>query len=92
MFFRYIHYSNCECECDKNCDIGEYLDYKNCKCRKKLSDKLIDQCTETIAEVKLSEITLFENENNYKYNSLHSLYYIDDSSAYNFYWNYYLFH
>ena len=21
--------SNCECECDKSCDIGEYLDYKN---------------------------------------------------------------
>ena len=20
--------SNCECECDKSCDIGEYLDYK----------------------------------------------------------------
>ena len=26
--------SNCECECDKPCDIGEYLDYKNCRCRK----------------------------------------------------------
>ena len=26
----------CECECDKSCDIGEYLYYKNCKCRKKL--------------------------------------------------------
>ena len=26
---------NCECECDKSCDVGEYLDYKNCKCRKK---------------------------------------------------------
>ena len=22
--------SNCECECDKSCDAGEYLDYKNC--------------------------------------------------------------
>ena len=20
--------SNCECECDKSCDIGEYLDYE----------------------------------------------------------------
>ena len=29
--------SNCECECDKSCDIGEYLDYENCKCRKKIS-------------------------------------------------------
>ena len=27
---------NCDCECDKSCDIGEYLDYKNCKCRKKI--------------------------------------------------------
>ena len=25
--------SNCSCECDKSCDIGEYLDYKNCKYR-----------------------------------------------------------
>ena len=24
----------CECECDKSCDIGEYLDYKNFKCKK----------------------------------------------------------
>ena len=24
---------NCECECDKLCDVGEYLDYENCKCR-----------------------------------------------------------
>ena len=34
--------SNCECECDKACDIGEYLDYENCKCRKKLIAKLVD--------------------------------------------------
>ena len=27
--------SNCECECDKACDAGEYLVYENCKCRKK---------------------------------------------------------
>ena len=59
--------SNCECECDKNCDFSKYLDYRNCKCRKKLVDKLIDECTETIEEVKLTEITLFTNENNYKY-------------------------
>ena len=40
--------SNCECECDKLCDVGEYLDYKNCKFRKKLTDKLIVECTENI--------------------------------------------
>ena len=26
--------SNCEYECDKSCDISEYLDYSNCNCRK----------------------------------------------------------
>ena len=26
--------SNCECEYDKSCDVGKYLDYKNCKYRK----------------------------------------------------------
>ena len=56
--------SICESECDKNCDISEYLDYKNCKCRKKLAAPIIDECTETIEEVKLVEITV-KNENNY---------------------------
>ena len=54
--------SNCECECDKNCDFSEYLDYKNCNCRKKLVDKLIDECTETIEEEKLANITIFKND------------------------------
>ena len=58
-----------ECECDKNCDFSEYLDYENCKCRKKLVGKLIDECTETIEEVKLAETTIFENENENKYGS-----------------------
>ena len=40
--------SNCECECNKSCDIGEYLDYSNCRCKKKLFDKLIGECTENI--------------------------------------------
>ena len=26
--------SNCESECDKSCDVDEYLDHENCKCRK----------------------------------------------------------
>ena len=42
--------SNCECECDKSCDVGEYLDYENCKCRKRLVDKLVDECDENIDE------------------------------------------
>ena len=60
---------NCECECDKSCDVGEYLDYENCKCRKRLIDKLVDECTETVEEVKPAIITLAENENSYKCSS-----------------------
>ena len=51
--------------CDKAYDIGKYLDYENCKRRKKIIDKLIDECTETIEAVKLAKITLAENENRY---------------------------
>ena len=40
--------SNCECECDKSCDVGEYLDYKNCKCRNKIVDKLLEECRKNI--------------------------------------------
>ena len=42
--------SNCECGCDKPCDVGEYLDYKKCKCRKRLIDKLVEECSENIDE------------------------------------------
>ena len=51
--------SNFECECDKSCDIDEYLNYENCKCKKKLVDKLVErssaeECTESIDEVKFA--------------------------------------
>ena len=55
--------SNCECECDKSCDVGEHLDYLNCQCRKKLVDKLVEECTENINEAKLTGIALFEHGN-----------------------------
>ena len=61
--------SNCECTCDKTCDVGEYLDYENCKCRNKLVDKLVNECTATFEEVKRAKITLAENENSYKCSS-----------------------
>ena len=54
--------SNCEFECDKSCSIGEYLDYSDCKCRKKLVDPLVEECTENIDETKLVNITV-ENKN-----------------------------
>ena len=31
----------------------EYLDYANCKCRKRLLDKLVEECSENIDEKKL---------------------------------------
>ena len=40
--------SNCECKCDKSCDLGEYLGSKNCKCKNKLVDKLVEECIENI--------------------------------------------
>ena len=40
--------SNCECECDKSCDIGEYLHYKIYKCRKKIINKLAEEFSENI--------------------------------------------
>ena len=43
--------SNCECKCNKSCDVGEYLDYENCKCRKRLVDKLVEECSENIDEI-----------------------------------------
>ena len=47
----------------KSCHIGKYLDYENCKCRKTLIDKLVEECTENVEEVKLAKISSAENEN-----------------------------
>ena len=55
--------SNCECECDKSCDVCEHFDYENCKCRKQLVDKLVEEGGENIDEAKLTEIDLFEHVN-----------------------------
>ena len=52
--------SNCEYECDKSCDVGEYLNYENCKCKKSLVDKLVEECTETVEKMKLAKITWME--------------------------------
>ena len=40
--------NNCECERDKAYDVGKYLDYENGQCRKKLVNKLVDECTKTV--------------------------------------------
>ena len=53
------------CECDKSCDVGEYLDYENCKFRKRLVGKLVEECTEIIDEAKLTGIALFKHGHEY---------------------------
>ena len=39
--------SNCKCECDKPCDVSE-----NCKCRNKLFDKLVEECSKILMKMK----------------------------------------
>ena len=57
--------SNCECECDKSCNVGEYLDCENCKRRNRLVDKLVEECSENFDEAKLAGIALSEPGNEY---------------------------
>ena len=54
--------SNCECECDKSCNISQYLDDSDCKCKKKLIDPLIEECIENDNETKIVNITV-KNDN-----------------------------
>ena len=56
------NYNNCECECDKLCDIGEYLDYENYKYRKKLIDKLVEECTKNVDEKDIYPAKLHSGE------------------------------
>ena len=62
----YLEASNCECECDKPSDVGEYLDYENCKCMRILVEKLIEECIKTVKEVKH-----FENNHKCSSDTLH---------------------
>ena len=65
--------SNCGCECDRSCDIGEYLDHKNCKCRHKIAGALVEKCSKNIDKnemicnqnlntISLNAITLNDNK------------------------------
>ena len=54
------------------CDIEEQkikIVCENCKCRKKFADKLIEECTQNVKEVKLAKITSAEDKNNHKCSS-----------------------
>ena len=50
-------------QCDKSCNISEYINYSSCKCRKKLIDPLVEEFTENIDKTKLVNINV-ENKNN----------------------------
>ena len=50
-------------QCDELFYIGEYLDYKNCNCRKKLIDKLVQECSENIGG---NEMISYSTLNDYK--------------------------
>ena len=58
--------SICGCECDKSCNMGQYLNYSDCKCNKKLIDLLIKECTENVDETKSVNIAIIENNNKTK--------------------------
>ena len=55
--------SNCACECDKLCNIGQYLDYKNCVYRKSFVDKLVEECINVIDGDTMYNETLSINPN-----------------------------
>ena len=46
--------------------VKEYLDSKNCRYRKKLVDKLVEECTENLDEVKIAGTALIERRNECK--------------------------
>ena len=51
-----------ECEWDESCNINKYLDYSDCKCKKKLIDPLVEECTKNINETSLVKKTLGKTE------------------------------
>ena len=62
--------SNGECECDKSCYVGEYLDYKKCKCRRRLVGKLVEECSENIDEKELHQNKMIHNSTSHDYEKI----------------------
>ena len=50
--------STCECQCDKWCKQGQYLDHKNCDCKNILIGRVTEECTTVINE------TMIKNKDN----------------------------
>ena len=52
------------CECDKSCDMGQYLDYKSCVFRNSLVDKLVEECINVIDGYNIYNKTLTVTSSN----------------------------
>ena len=57
--------STCECQCDKWCKQGQYLDHKNCVCKNKLVGRIIEECTSVINETTINNKDNATNNNIY---------------------------
>ena len=68
--------SNCACECDKLCDIGQYLDHINCVCRKSLVDKLAEECINIVDVDTMYNETLTVASSKIAHRAHHILYYL----------------
>ena len=56
--------NTCECQCDKWCKTGQYLDHKNCVCKNKLIGRLIEECTNVMINNNKDNIINNNNNNN----------------------------
>ena len=54
-----------ECQCDKWCKPGQYLDHKHCVCKDKLIGRLIEECTSVINETMINNKDNITNDNTY---------------------------
>ena len=70
---------NCEWECTKSCDVGEYLGYNYFKCRKRLVDKLVEECNENIDEEELHPNKMIYNSTLHDFEKISSS--CEDSSS-----------
>ena len=65
--------SNWKGECDKSCDVGEYSNKENCKCRKKIIDKLVEECNKEITGNKMIYDATLSNYRNVCNSSITSI-------------------
>ena len=63
--------STCECQCDKWCKQGQYLDHKNCVCKNKLIGRLIEEYTSLINETMINN-----NKDNITNNNIYLILFI----------------